>query len=565
MGKEQKTVDELVNMVERGELRLPEMQRRYVWRSTRVRDLFDSLYRGYPSGTILLWETDDKVPTQEMAIDQEDGSYKLLLDGQQRLTSLAAVIKGKPVTVRDRQKPIELLFNLEHPDGPSFLTEAREEGRDGENEEERADDEADSTEDELLKRLNRMTFVVATKKLASLPQWVNVNDVFKTDSDKNFLKHAGVKNFEDPNYDRYSDRLKRLRAIRKYSYLIDVLERSLSYEEVVEIFVRVNSLGTQLRGSDLALAQITAKWRNSLKEFQKFQQNCKKKGFDLDLGSVHLRNLIAFVTNQSRFHTIGGISIEKLQTGWNNSRAGMNFSLNFMKENVEIESPALLASPYILITVAYFGYKKNYSLSPEEEEDLRRWVLLANAKGHYSRGSSETFLDQDLAILYRSGGASELTERLNRQVGNLHITQGELEGRTQRSALFKTMFLAFRDDGAKDWRSNLTIAVNHSGTQHKLQFHHIFPRAVLKDKYKPQEINDIANLCFISAKTNKWIGKKTPRDYFPEITEISGTKPFDVQCIPTKKKFLDPEEYKQFLEKRRELIARRLNDFLHET
>lgn len=93
MGKEQKTVDELVNMVERGELRLPEMQRRYVWRSTRVRDLFDSLYRGYPSGTILLWETDDKVPIQEMAIDQEDSSYKLLLDGQQRLTSLAAVIK----------------------------------------------------------------------------------------------------------------------------------------------------------------------------------------------------------------------------------------------------------------------------------------------------------------------------------------------------------------------------------------------------------------------------------------------------------------------------------------
>ena len=500
-----------------------------------------------------------------MAVDQEEGSYKLLLDGQQRLTSLAAVIKGKPVTVRNHQKPIELLFNLEHPDGPSFFTEVREKDRDIGNEEERADDETDSTEDELLKRFNRMTFVVATKKLASLPQWVNVNDVFKSDSDKDFLKHAGVKNFDDPNYDRYSDRLERLRAIRKYSYSIDVLERSLSYEEVVEIFVRVNSLGTQLRGSDLALAQITAKWRNSLKEFQKFQQDCKKKGFDLDLGSIHLRNLIAFATNQSRFHTIGDLSIENLQTGWKDCCAGMDFSLNFMKENVKLESPALLASPYILITVAYFGYKRNYSLSPDEAKGLRRWVLLANAKGHYSRGSSETFLDQDLAILNRRGGASELTERLNQQVGNLHITQGELEGRTQRSALFKTMFLAFRADDAKDWQSNLTISINHSGTQHKLQFHHIFPRAVLKDKYMPREINDIANLCFISAKTNKWIGKKTPRVYFREITETSGTKPFDVQCIPTEEEFLDPEEYKQFLAKRRDLIAKKLNEFLHET
>ena len=75
----------------------------------------------------------------------------------------------------------------------------------------------------------------------------------------------------------------RLRGIRKYIYRMDVLERRLSYDEVTEIFVRVNSLGAKLRSSDLALAQITAKWRNSLKTFQAFQQQCAKAGFDLDL------------------------------------------------------------------------------------------------------------------------------------------------------------------------------------------------------------------------------------------------------------------------------------------
>src|ERR1700761_5176453 len=131
MAKAEASVEELVSMIERGELRLPEMQRRYVWRSTRVRDLLDSLYRGYPSGAILLWETDEAVPLQEMAISQEVNPYqstRLLLDGQQRLTSLSAVIRGEAVKVRGRKKPIDLLFNLEHPEGLDMVTEVDEDG-----------------------------------------------------------------------------------------------------------------------------------------------------------------------------------------------------------------------------------------------------------------------------------------------------------------------------------------------------------------------------------------------------------------------------------------------------
>jgi uncharacterized protein with ParB-like and HNH nuclease domain len=98
MAKAEATVEELVGMIERGELRLPEMQRQYVWRSTRVRDLFDSLYRGYPSGAILVWETDEPVPLREFALAQQTSGFtstRLLLDGQQRLTSLSAAIRGE--------------------------------------------------------------------------------------------------------------------------------------------------------------------------------------------------------------------------------------------------------------------------------------------------------------------------------------------------------------------------------------------------------------------------------------------------------------------------------------
>ncbi|MFU3249718.1 GmrSD restriction endonuclease domain-containing protein [Pseudomonas paraeruginosa] len=567
MAKAEASVEELVSMIERGELRLPEMQRQYVWRSTRVRDLLDSLYRGYPSGAILLWETDEAVPLQDFAVSQSTNPYqstRLLLDGQQRLTSLSAVIRGEPVSVRGRRRPIELLFNLEHPDQLAVVTEVEENGGDEddiEDDGELIDDETDSTEDELLKRFNKMTFVVATRKLEQLPHWVKVSEVFKIDNDAPFLKRAGITGFDDPRYEKYSQRLARLRGIRKYVYRMDVLERTLSYDEVTEIFVRVNSLGAKLRSSDLALAQITAKWRHSLQTFQNFQKECTKTGFDLDLG-LHLKNLMAFATGQSRFLTVGSLTVDVLQKAWKEACEGMEFALNFLRSNLGIDSPALLSSPFLLVVLAYFGHSRNYALSNDEARQLRYWALMANAKGRFSRGSSETILDQDLASIRQGGPVSELIDRLRLQFGRLDITAEELEGRNQRSALFKAMFLAFRAAGAKDWRSHLTIALDHSGTQHRLQFHHIFPKPVLKASFTAREADDIANLAFIGGKTNRAISDKAPAMYLPPLVDQLGEAAFAAQCIPVEASLLEVESYKTFLLERRKRIAAALNTFV---
>jgi hypothetical protein len=569
MAKAEATVEELVSKIERGELRLPEMQRRYVWRSSRVRDLLDSLYRGYPSGAILIWETDEVVPQQSFAVEQQSNPYaktQLLLDGQQRLTSLSAVIRGKPVQVNGRVRPIELLFNLEHPDALPFVTEvddnnidASEYSDDGE---EPIDEEADATEDELQKRFDKMTFVVGTRKLEQLPQWVKVSDVFAGTHDNNyFLKRAGVTSLDDPRAERYTQRLNRLKEIRKYIYRMDVLERSLSYDEVTEIFVRVNSLGAKLRSSDLALAQITAKWRGSLSIFQAFQADCVKDGFELDLG-LHLKNLVAHATGQSRFLTVSNLTLEALKSGWDDGCRGMEFAINFLRSNAGITSPALLASPFLLISLGFYGAQRSYQLAASEEKGLRRWVLLANAKGRYSRGSSETLLDQDLKILRDGGGFQELLDRLRTQVGRLDVTPEELEGRNQRSALFKTMFLAFQAADARDWHSNLVIALSHVGNAHQLQFHHIFPKAVLKSTATTRETDDIANLAFISGKANRKISAKEPALYFPEVRKANGEQPFESQCIPTDPNLLTVERYRAFLAERRRLIAERLNTFL---
>jgi hypothetical protein len=563
MTKAEATVEELVGMIERGELRLPEMQRRYVWRSTRVRDLMDSLYRGYPSGAILLWETDEHVPLQEFGVQQQKNPYKttrLLLDGQQRLTSLSAVIRGEPVQVRGRKRPLDLLFNLDHPDELSFVSEVHEDASD-DDDIGLEDEETDSTEDELQKRFERMTFVVATKKLEQLPHWVKVTEVFKTDSDAMFLRRAGVAGFDDPRYEKYSQRLAKLRSIRKYVYRMDILERGLSYNEVTEIFVRVNSLGAKLRSSDLALAQITSKWRDSLKIFQEFQEQCSLNGFDFDLG-LYLKNLVVFATGQSRFLTVGSLSVGQLQEAWKECVKGMEFALNFIRNNAGLDSPGLLSSPSILVALSYFGHKRNYQIQVREADRMRFWILLANAKGRYSRGSTETLLDQDLTTLKQGGGANELVDRLRTQVGRLDISPEELEGRNQRSALFKTMFLAFRSAGAKDWRTQINIALDHRGAQHRLQFHHIFPKAVLKKLYTSREADDIANLSFIGGKTNRSIRDTPPKDYFEKIKEKSGNASFQAQCIPASSELLSVDRYKDFLTERRRLICERLNEFL---
>jgi hypothetical protein len=240
----------------------------------------------------------------------------------------------------------------------------------------------------------------------------------------------------------------------------------------------------------------------------------------------------------------------------------MRFAINFLKSNVGVEDPALLSSDFFTVALGYLGHRKKYRLTPAEAADLRYWVLVGNTKGRFSRGSSETLLDQDLARIGRGGGVEDLVEALRLQFGRLDIDPGELENRNARSAFFKTMFLAFREDGARDWTSNLAISLSHGGKQHRLQFHHIFPQAALRGRYKTQLVNDIANLAFIGGRTNRRISSKPPAEYLPPLLASQGKRAFEAQCIPVEPQLLQLDSYQEFLAERRKHIAERLNRFL---
>ncbi len=567
MSKIDTTVGKLVGMIGDGELRLPAMQRRYVWPATRVRDLLDSLYRGYPSGTILVWETDREMPSRDLAVSQQASPFKghkLLLDGQQRLTSLSAILRGAPVEVRGRRRPIEILFNLEHPEGPPVeVVEVEDDAQETEEEEDAATGEEDE-EGTLQERLRLRTFVVASRALLEDPHWIRVSDVFNESKSEPQLLRSVVKSFDDPLFDKYSRRLQRLRRIRDYPYVMHVLDKGLSYEEVAEIFVRVNSLGMKLRGSDLALAQITSRWPDALPLFEAFRDECEEKWFTLDLGLI-VRALVVFTTGQSRFRTAGTIPVSELRQGWEKAKDGLRFSINFLRTNAGVEDETLLSSLSFLIAIGYLGAQRSYRLSPDDERQLRRWFYCANARGHYSRGSSETVLDADLNAIERGGPAADLIEILKQQLGRLEIEPSDFVGRGQRSALFTIAYLALKARGAKDWRTQLGLSLTHSGRYHFIEHHHIFPKAVLKKAgLDNTEIHEIANMAFVTGSTNRGLSSKPPEEYLAEIVAKQGVPALQAHCIPIDPELWKVANYSRFLEFRRAALAEAINDFIAE-
>ncbi|UYN89779.1 MAG: DUF262 domain-containing protein [Anaerolineales bacterium] len=563
MAKTEISIRELVNKVEREELLLPEMQRKYVWTSSRVRDLMDSLYRNYPSGNILVWETDSEVVTRDLAVRPDKhpttNTQQLLLDGQQRITSLAALLTGKSVQVRNSKKSIDILFNLNHPEGPpSDLLEIADDAAYSVLEEQE-DDDAEMTG--IQEELKRRAFVVSSNVLKANPNWVSVSDIFTRDRGE-LLREAGVSSFDDPNYPKFSERLQKVKDIEKYTYSMHILDSSMSYEEVTEIFVRVNSLGVKLRGSDLALAQITSKWPGFIKEMEDFVEQFDHDA-DFLFDWVLVRLTTVFATQQSRFKTIGRISRAELEQAWKRTKESLEFTVNFLRNNAKVESLNFLSAAFLIIPIAVYTDLSKQKLSSKEEKELLKWLYLAHLRGHYS-GSAESSLDADLTVLFKQGSLKDLLSTLLGSIKKTYLDVEEIAGKSIRSPIFTMLYFVLRNNKAKDWLSGLELSERVLGEANKIEKHHIFPKSLLaKRGLDKREINEIANIAFISGKTNRRILDKEPNEYFTkEIIPKRGEEALTSQLVPMNKELWQLENFNAFLDFRRAKIAECINDFL---
>lgn len=314
----------------------------------------------------------------------------------------------------------------------------------------------------------------------------------------------------------------------------------------------------------MALAQITSRWKGFMRVCEKFASEFEDDEHYLLESGLLVRLPVVFATQQSRFRTVGRLKRDALEGAWVEAKEGLEFAINFVKSNAQIDGLGLLSSPSLLIPIAVHAQLKKGKLSNGENKTLLRWFYLAHMRAHYSIGSSETWLDGDLNALFRTKNLDNLLKQLQQHVKQFEVGYSDVEHRSIRNPLFSMLYFVLRQNGAKDWLSGIKLSNKHVGKSHKLQYHHIFPKSLLKKEgYDKKEINEIANMAFIGGKTNRHILNNPPSDYFPkDIIPKQGESALTSQLIPTDPKLWQLKNYREFLDYRRKAIVKAINSFL---
>lgn len=515
-------VRELLDEIARGQVLLPEIQRAYVWKGPQVAKLIGSLYREYPVGQILLWDTIDLPITKALEGVAAPGlpsadRPKIVLDGQQRLTSLYRALS--PV-----EDGIEVYFNL------------------------------DSEQFQLYLR-----------RLKADPLWIPVRAVLNGEKhDLKILQEieaAGGPGLTDPRTQVYLDRLQKLKRIGEYKLPIEIF-RSDDYEEVTEVFVRINSAGTRLRAAELVLAQLALRLPGAIVEkFERAMEDYEDVAFDLDTRFL-MRALIALGTGQSRFRYLTEFwkkRADEIEQVWGRTRKAVDSAVNFVRHNARFESSEWVPSLNALIPLAAY-FDRHPKIAREVEVGLLKWFYVASLRGRYS-GSPETSMDEDLKAVAGGDPIADLMRNLG-AARALVVTADEFDDAGWRNPLFAMTYAVARKRDAKDWFRGIGLGTDVVGADHEVQVHHVFPKALLKEAgISRRDRDEIANLAFLAARPNRQISKRPPDQYLAEIAAEHADR-LEAQCIPMDRKLWRLENFGTFLAARRELLAAAVNELI---
>lgn len=521
-------VRELLDEVARGDVMLPEIQRAYVWKGPQVAKLIDSLYREYPSGQILLWDTIELPIVKNLEgvtipALPSNNRPKIVLDGQQRLTSLWQAL-GVDASGKDVDGP-RVVFNLE-------------------------------TEQ----------FQLYFSRLKNDPLWISVRDVVTGrvhDLDiLESIEAVGGPDRKDPKAKEYLNRLQRLKRIGEYKFPIEIF-RSDDYEEVTELFVRINSAGTRLRAAELVLAQLALRLPGAIVDkFDEALDGYAELGYELDARFL-TRALITTGTGQSRFRYLTEFwkkSPAELDRIWDRTKKSVDSAVNFTRLNARFESSEWLSSLNALIPLAAF-FDSHKTIAPDVEVGLLRWFYLASLKGRYS-GSGETAMDEDLKAVASANPVEALIHNVVPTGKWAPVAADEFDDAGVRNPLFPVTYAAARHRGAKDWFKGIVLATDVAGDDHEIQIHHVFPKAVLKKAGASRSDRDeIANLAFLAAKPNRQISSQEPSEYLPAIADVHPER-LIAQSIPMDRGLWKVERFQDFLAERRRLLAKAVNELV---
>ncbi len=515
-----KTVNELLIDIERGRIALPDMQREFIWENTQIRDLVDSLYKNHPIGMILLWQINpnDNVPITAIEdTGKEVNNYtELVIDGQQRLTSLLLVKKG--VIFRGgKERAIKLLFN---PFEEKFELEI--------------------------------------PPLRNKPEWFDITRVIN-EGEYSVVNRESLKQM-NWGEEKIYECLRKLGEVRnifmgaRNNIPVFTISSDMDYEEVADIFVKINSKGTRIRITELLLAllalKIPGEFRN---DFRNYIEELEDKGWYIDAGVV-IRALVAISVKQGRlayFRSIArSISKEDLRRNWDITKKSLGECFKILEENLGISNLEVLPSQYVLIPLTFYISQKDNAFSEKDTKEFILWFLLASFWGRYA-GSPETRLDEDIRSITKNKNLRKLFHLLKGQVGRLLVDEERFMGKSKNSKLL--LYVVARNEGAEDWWKG------HRITTSDYEEHHIIPRSLLKKAgYEYSLIDDASNIAFLTEKANRRISNTPPETYLAEIDQGKLEKQF----VPLDKNLYKIENYELFLQQRRKMIVEKVNTYL---
>jgi hypothetical protein len=516
-------VNEVLDHIDLGAIALPQFQRGYVWNRLQVRGLMDSLYRGYPAGSLLVWVTKSETADARGDGELQPGFVQLLLDGQQRMTSLYGVIRGTPPKFFDGN--------------PSAFTG-------------------------LHFNLQRETFEFYVQmKMRDDPFWVDVTAVMAENGVGNALAKLMPLPEVAADAERYLSRLMKLANIRELEFHIDsVSGEEKTLDVVVDIFNRVNSGGTKLSKGDLALAKICAEWPDARDAMKDRLGRWSKFGFSFQLEWL-LRNVNAILRNRAEFAALEDVDTAKFRQGLIDAEKGIDKLLNLIAGRLGLDHGSVLAGwaafPTMARHLADRGFK---GLDAHERDKLLYWYVHTFLWGRYA-GSTETVLNRDLAILERDG-IDGLIDEVRSSRGDLRVRPNDFVAWSRGARFYPLLYMLTRVNRARDWGNGLELHHQLLGYQSALELHHIFPKARLYTAgYTRPEVNSLANFAFLTMETNREVTDRFPEEYFPAYEERHPGA-IASHWIPDDPDLWRIGRYRDFLAARRELLAAAANDFL---
>lgn len=585
----QHLIETLLTWVKSGEIAIPEIQRPFVWDSTKVRDLMDSLYQGYPIGYVIAWRN----PNVRLKDGTLSEGKKVLIDGQQRVTALTAAILGQQVINKDYKK-IRIVISF-HPIEQRFEV-----------------------------------FNTAIQKDTA---WIqDISPIVTGEERISKVVKTYCENNPNAVQEQVEDALENLKSLVKKQIGLIELDGDLDIETVTEIFIRINSKGVVLSQADFAMSKIASNTiyggnllRKCIDYFchlavaPEFYSHISE--VDTEFGRTEYLNKISWLRNEnddlytpdyndllrvaftSEFNR-GKISdLVSLLSGRNFEKkifeeeiAEQSYSrlkkgvLNFINEThfkrfvMIIKSAgfidASLISSKSAMNFAYILYLKlrsDHLNDAEIETAVRKWLVLSFLTSRYS-GSAETVYDKDIKDISLKGIKVVLEETEAAQLSdgfwNVGLVQ-QLNTSSINSPIFNVYLAALSKLNHKGFLSK-DISVKDL-IQHKGDIHHLFPKDYLKKNgLSKSQYNQVANYVYMQTEINVKIGNRPPNEYFSILKDqcsggelrFGGITQYESLLenlrendIPEDISDMSINEYSGFLEQRRRLISLKLRSY----